>query len=290
MKFSFLYSLLLLIPSFVQAQTTEKSLFWEITGNGLQDTSYLYGTMHVQDKRVFDFKPGVLESFDKCNLYAMEIDADSVNQMALMNLLWMKDDVSIKDLLTKKQYNFLDEYFRDSIGQSIFLFNRMLPIMTTQMIFSNEISSDMELALDLHFAAMAKEQKKKVVGLEKTEEQIAALDGIPYKYQAELLYETAMEKSNGENDESIAELMSAYVAGDLELMLQLTNEENSEDKEMQALFEKLLIVNRNKTMVERSIPLITASKSFIAVGAAHLGGVNGVIQLLRNEGYKVEAK
>jgi uncharacterized protein YbaP (TraB family) len=73
-------------------------------------------------------------------------------------------------------------------------------------------------------------------------------------------------------------------------MLTLTNEENGEDEKLQKLFEELMITNRNKTMVRRAIPLIVKDKTFIAVGAAHLGGKNGIIQLLRDQGYTVEAR
>ena len=84
--------------------------------------------------------------------------------------------------------------------------------------------------------------------------------------------------------------MSAYVEGDLEQLLLITNEENMEDEKMQELFNQLMLLNRNKVMVERAVPLIENSSAFIAVGAAHLGGKDGVIQLLRNRGYSVVAR
>ena len=101
-----LICILFLIPLLFSAQTKEKSLFWEISGNELNHSSFLYGTMHVQDERVFDFKEGVLEALGSSSVYAMELNMDSVNQMSVMNLMWMQDDISIKDLLSKKQYAF----------------------------------------------------------------------------------------------------------------------------------------------------------------------------------------
>ncbi len=285
-----IFNIFLLIPLLFSAQTKEKSLFWEISGNGLEESSYLYGTMHVQDERVFDFKEGVLDALEASSAYVMELNMDSVNQMAIMNLMWMRDDISLKTLLSKKQYAFLDQYFTDSLGQSIFLFNRMLPILTSQMVFTASMGSEKEEALDLYFAKLAKEQQKTVIGLEKMEEQIAALDGIPYKYQAQMLYDAVKDKSEGVDDNTLDLLFDAYIAGDLELMLKLTNDENAKDKKVQELFEELMITNRNKNMVERSIPIIKKGKTFIAVGAAHLGGEHGVIQLLRNQGYTVNAR
>lgn len=285
-----IFNIFLLIPLLFSAQTKEKSLFWEISGNGLEESSYLYGTMHVQDERVFDFKEGVLDALEASSAYVMELNMDSVNQMAIMNLMWMRDDISLKTLLSKKQYAFLDQYFTDSLGQSIFLFNRMLPILTSQMVFTASMGSEKEEALDLYFAKLAKEQQKTVIGLEKMEEQIAALDGIPYKYQAQMLYDAVKDKSEGVDDNTLDLLFDAYIAGDLELMLRLTNDENAKDKKVQELFEELMITNRNKNMVERSIPIIKKGKTFIAVGAAHLGGEHGVIQLLRNQGYTVNAR
>ncbi len=290
MKTSIFIKILLIgIPFLSFAQTKEKSLFWEISGNGLDKSSYLYGTMHVQDQRVFNFKQGVLEAFDSSKIYAMEINPDSMNNIEVMNKMLMKNETSLEDLLKKKSYKKIDQYFKDSLGQSLFLYNKMLPIFTSQLIATREMSLDQEEALDLYFAKKAKNQNKKVVGLEKIEEQLDAMDAIPYKYQAEMLLKSVEDAYANIEDETMQELFDYYVAGDLENLLKLSNQ-NTEDEEMEALFEKLLITNRNKVMVDRLIPYIQEEKTFIAVGAAHLGGKHGVIQLLRNLGYTVEAR
>ncbi len=289
MKIILIRILFLTFPFLTFAQTKEKSLFWEISGNGLETSSYLYGTMHVQDQRVFNFKPGVMEAFELSQIYAMELNPDSMNNIAVMTKMLMKDEISLDDLLKKKSYKKIDQFFKGSLGQSLFLYNRMQPIFTSQLISTRGMAIDQEEALDLYFAKKAKNQNKKIVGLEKIEEQIDAMGGIPYKYQAKMLLKSVEDAYANVEDETMQELFDYYVAGDLENLLKLSSNAE-EDEEMEALFEKLLITNRNKVMVDRLIPYIQEEKTFIAVGAAHLGGEHGVIQLLRNLGYTVEAR
>ena len=78
------------------AQKEYKSLFWKIYGNGLTDTSYLYGTMHSKDTRIFQFKTGVIEAFNKSEVYAMELNIDSIDQSSLIQSLIMDSSYTLK--------------------------------------------------------------------------------------------------------------------------------------------------------------------------------------------------
>ena len=86
------------------SQNKYNSLCWMIYDNGLSDTSYLYGTMHIQDARVFQFKNGVKEAFDQSDIFAMELNMDSVNTLQLMDKLIMEPPYRLDSLLTKKEY------------------------------------------------------------------------------------------------------------------------------------------------------------------------------------------
>ncbi|CAG5080588.1 TraB/GumN family protein [Parvicella tangerina] len=269
-------------------QTTQKSLAWKITGNGLEKPSYLYGTMHTQDQRAFEFKDGVLDAHKSTEVYVMEVNMDLADQFAIMDMMMMKGDTTLEDLLSKSQYDSVALYFNDSLGQPLSMFKSMMPILTAQTIELQNLSAEQDLALDLYFADLAKEQGKEVIGLETAEEQVAALSAVSYKDQALALYEMVKNKYAGKKDNTINDLVDLYVQGDLEGMLALTSEESMTSEKAQTTFEDNLILKRNRVMTQRMTKVIHEKSAFVAVGAAHLGGENGIITMLRILGYTVE--
>ena len=83
------------------------SLFWQISGNGLTNASYLYGTMHINDQRVFDFKPDVLRHFDAANALVLELNMDSINPLTVMNLMVMDSSITLSELLSEEDFSML---------------------------------------------------------------------------------------------------------------------------------------------------------------------------------------
>ena len=270
------------------SQKEYKSLFWKIYGNGLADTSYLYGTMHTKDKRVYQFKNGVLDAFNKSKVYAMELNMDSVNEFEVLQQLIMDSTYSLQTLLTKEEYTFVDQYFKDSLNISLFLFNKIHPIFTSQMIALKDLGNEEEEALDLYFFTEAKRQQKVIVGLEKMEEQINTFKSIPYELQAKELLRAVEDIFNG-NALQIDELMEWYIKGDLNKLLELTSENESSTNEMNEIINTVFLIDRNRKMADRSEKYIKKGPTFIAVGAAHLPGEEGVIENLRSKGYTVKA-
>ncbi len=276
-----------------KAQTTEKSLLWEISGNGLKKSSYIYGTMHVGDKRVYDFKKSMTKAFKKADMLALELNMDSVNQMSVMSKLLMDGDTTLKDLLSDDEYTQVETFFKDSLNMPLSMYNKMQPIFTSSIIGTRNVGTENEDALDLYLFKEAKKMEKPVRGLEVIEEQVGAFNAIPYDAQAKALLKS-IQAAYGENTNSsepnMEEMMNYYVEGDLEKLVTMTESLDSDDPEISKLFNEVFLVKRNHNMANRAEPLMKEGSVFIAVGAAHLGGKEGVIQLLRNKGYTVKAK
>lgn len=273
-------------------QEKYNSLFWEISGNGITEPSYLYGTMHTQDERVFQFKEGVMDAFKHAEIYAMELNMDSVDQVALLSKLTMDSTYSLKTLLTEDEYTIVSDFFRDSLGQALFMFEKMQPLFTAQMVAIRDLEAQQTDALDIYFFKAAKKQKKQTIGLEKTMEQIDAFSAIPYELQAKGLVD-AVKNYGKEGEEDMDAMMKYYVEGNLDKLLEMTTEYDKEDKgdeEMSKIFNDIFLVKRNHNMADRAEPFIKKGSTFIAVGAAHLPGEEGIIELLRKKGYKVIAK
>lgn len=288
MKKHIIYFCILLSQIVACGQEKYNSLFWEISGNGLKNHSYLYGTMHTQDERAFQFKEGVMDAFNKAEIYAMELNMDSVNQGALLSKLIMDSTYSLKTLLTTDEYAVVSNFFKDSLGQALFMFEKMQPLFTAQMVTLRDLEAQQTDALDIYFFKEAKKQKKQTIGLEKTMEQIDAFSAIPYELQAKGLVDAVTDYGKeGELDMDV--MMKYYVEGNLDKLLEMTTKDE-EDEELSKIFNDIFLVKRNYNMADRAEPYIKEGSTFIAVGAAHLPGEEGVIELLRKKGYKVIAK
>ena len=288
MKKHIIYSSILLSQIVGCGQDKYNSLFWEISGNGLTEHSYLYGTMHTQDERAFQFKEGVMDAFNHAEIYAMELNMDSVDQAALLSRLIMDSTYSLKTLLTADEYTVVSDFFKDSLGQALFIFERMQPLFTTQMVALRDLEAQQTDALDIYFFKEAKKQKKQTIGLEKTMEQIDAFSAVPYKLQAKELVDAVTDYGK-EGGLDMDLMMKYYVEGNLDKLLEMTTEDE-EDEEMAKIFNDIFLVKRNYNMADRAEPYIKKGSTFIAVGAAHLPGEEGIITLLRKKGYKVIAK
>ena len=279
---------LLFLASSILGQETYNSLCWKISGKGLKKESYLYGTFHTADKRVFEFKDGVEEAFNKADIYAMELNMDQIDKGKMMQAMVMDSNKTLKTLLTEEDYNMVNQFFVDSIGMSLFLFNKMQPFMTTQMVATKGLNNDNENALDIHWFNVAKTQGKELVGLETMEEQISAFKSIPVEQQAKELVKSV--KDFGKDDTmDMDKMIEVYQSGELELLMQLVDEYAGESASEKAHFNEKFLYSRNINMADRVVKYLKKGSVFMAVGAAHLPGDKGVIELLRAKGYKVEA-
>ena len=288
MKKHIIYFSILLSQIVVCGQEKYNSLFWEISGNGLTEYSYLYGTMHTQDDRAFQFKNGVMDAFNQAEIYAMELNVDSVDQEALLSKLIMDSIYSLKTLLTASEYKVVSDFFRDSLGQPLFMFEKMQPLFTSQMVALRDLEAQQTDALDIYFFKEAKKQKKQTIGLEKTMEQIDAFSAIPYEMQAKSLVDAVTEYGK-EGELDMDTMIKYYVEGNLDKLLEMTTKDEG-DEEMAKIFNDIFLVKRNYNLADRAEPYIKKGSTFIAIGAAHLPGEEGVINLLRKKGYKVIAK
>jgi len=280
-----------ILSTITNAQPKANSLFWQITGEKLKDTSYLYGTMHLSDQRIFNFRDGVLESLEKADAFVMELNVDSLmgNMALLMQHMLMDSSISLTDLLTTEGYDKVNDYFEDSLGMPLVFFNRVLPIFTSTMVNQSSFKSDASEALDLYLYKKAVKQQKEIIGLETVNDQMRFFRKIPYKIQAESLLKSIDQIQ--EVDTLANYMLKCYIEEDLDKILELTTGDYDMGfEEFKDDFEKYLIVDRNLSMSLKMDEIISSKSAFIAVGAAHLPGTKGILELLRAKGYIIIAK
>ena len=266
---------------FIQINVFSQSLLWEISGNGLENPSYLYGTIHIQDKRVFAFDSVVTNAFNSCDAFAMEILMSEVKPETMQKVILMKDN-SLDKLMSAEDYKLLSDVFKEKMGTSIMLYNIMKPFFLSSQIQVANMPKDMDEALDMHLLKKAIKDGKATYGVEKFEDQINAVDKISLEDQVKMLLDVVKDTTKS-NDE-FEELIKTYLSMDIEAMQKQIQEEESLPKE----FEKIFLTDRNKVMAKSIKKLSKKHSIFVAVGAAHLPSEEGVIQLLKNYGYTVK--
>jgi len=268
----------------------DKALLWEISGNGIASSSYLYGTIHIIPTEDYFLPEGTLEAIGKSKKMYFEIDmaemSDLSKQMGLLNQAFMKDDLTLKDLYSEEDYDKVKTHF-DKMGIPLFFMERMKPMLLTVFaggdIDPGDLQSGKAKSYEMEFYEMAQNSKKATGGLETIEYQMSVFDSIPYQEQADMLLET-IEMGDAASG-TMQKMVEIYKDQDIEGMQEMFKEEDAGVEG----HEDVLLINRNKNWIPVMAEAMKVEPTFFAVGAGHLGGAQGVIQLLRDAGYKVNA-
>jgi len=269
----------------LQAQHKENkdnSLLWRISGKGLTKPSYLFGTIHLICKDDYLWTGKMKQSLDNSEKVCFEMDLD--DQGVMMEVaagLLDKSGKKLKDYFTPDQYELLRQYFKDSIGMEISMFEQLKPVALQTMIATSSVSCANSISYEDSIMKIALNAKKEILGLEAPKEQIAVLESIPTDTVIQQLLDEIQHKNK--DDGEYAQLISAYKNQDLSKLYSLITSAKDLGSNMDAFLD-----DRNKKWIVRMPSKMKQSSVFFAVGAGHLPGENGIISLLRKEGYSVE--
>jgi uncharacterized protein len=258
----------------------ENALLWQVSGKGLSSPSYVYGTIHIICKEDFQFSGTLKEKFREAKNIYLELDMDDPNMMMKMASLSMMKGQSLKDLMSPADYTYLSAYVKDSLGMPMMLFNKMKPITLMSLLYTKALPCSASESYEQTMVAMAKQQKKDIKGLEKIEDQMAVFDKIPDSVEAKMILD--MIRQMPEQKKQFAQMVDAYKKEDLRSL----SNAMSESPEWKG-FEDIMLSNRNKNWIPVMETAMKESTTLFAVGAGHLYGKEGVINLLRQAGYTV---
>ncbi len=284
-KLKFLLSaiLLTLVAQIATSQApTEKALLWRISGNGLESPSYLFGTIHIicEDNYVMtEATETALKSSEKL---VMELDMTDPQLAVKMQRLAMNDNfANVKAELKPEDAKALDNYLKTNYGQGIDQLGIFKPFMLSSLVMMKSLECNYK-QYETELVNLSKADSIEVEGLETMEFQVGIFDAMPREKQLSSLIEQINnpDKTNKE----LKELIDAYISMDMVQIAKLTNE-NEDFKGYADQF----IYSRNETWIPKIEEYIKKETVFFAVGAAHLPTEKGVIALLREKGYKVEA-
>ena len=288
--------LLLFISCTGSSPKAETSLLWKISGNGLEKPSYLFGTHHLVPVSFLDSIPAVVTAFEETDQTVGELDMSDMAAMQtqIMGEAMMPQGVSYDTLLPPDEVQLLDSALTDLIGVGLDQLGQLKPAMLSNLIsitlyqkYYPSIAGQENI--DLYFQTEALKLSRPVKALETPEEQIEVLlNSGTLERQAEMLI--CMVKHPELLKDQMDELQLAYYAQDLNALQALFDKEipndpcPSTDEEKDALNK-----DRNEKWLAQLPAIMAENASFIAVGAMHLPGDDGLVKGLQDQGFTVEA-
>lgn len=277
---------LVTLTTWAQSSKENNTLLWKISGNGIEKPSYLFGTMHLLCADDALLSSNMRKAISNCDEVYLEVDMNNLFEMlGAMNKMKMKGDTTLKDLLSEADYRKVKDYFENKNSMLPFsMLETYKPILAASTLEEGSLPCDNTAMMEQVIMQEAKENNKKIKGLETMSYQAGILDSIPYKLQAEQLVSYIDSAANGDKDNTqLKEMFDAYKKQDLQKLEELMVETDAG----MAGFTDILLYHRNQNWIKKLKILLAEKALVIAVGAGHLPGEKGVINLLRKEGYTV---
>ena len=242
--------------------------------------SYLYGTIHMMPKDRFQLSSSLIKAFESCSTLAMEVDLNMnlSAKIAVVQQTILPDGKTLKDLTTAEEYAKIEQYCLDSCGMSkkkLKRYSRLKPFFFSSAMLQDQLK-DIK-SYEMEFQKMAEKGKKSTMGLESIQVQMETINSVSLEDQVSMLLDGINQPQKYQG------MLQAYLAEDLD---GLYKDIVAESEGFPNFIEDFLN-RRNRNWIPVISDQIERGATFIAVGAGHLPGEQGVITLLRNAGYTV---
>lgn len=280
MKF-LVISVFLSFFSFAQSNTS--SLLWEIQGPQQEKASYIFGTMHLMDKQHFYFPKKLEKIILEVDIVCLEIE-DILHTSLNPELLFLREGSFITQLEQQKLDSLTNWAAKNLLmnkEQFIINFSKAKPFLIYQLILQNELPSKLQSQEAKIETFLEDKKKQKTIGLETVESQLALFDSLPMSSQITLIMTELADLENVEAH--FNRLQENYLQNDVEAI------HDALMKDIQDPYFNLKFIDeRNASWVEKIMPMTAIQTVLFAVGSGHLGGENGLLSLLRKQGYSVK--
>jgi uncharacterized protein YbaP (TraB family) len=277
---------LLLITLFLftigQSQTASKgSLLFEVSGNGLSNPSFIFGTFHIMCKDQFNISPILESKIVATNQFYGELDMDDPTMQATMMQKILMKDRTIESMMDSSSFKTFNDAFQKITGIPAIQLNHYKPFFHLSLITIKTIPCLNYVQPETELMQIAKKNGKDILGLETIDEQMNAIDAQPLDSQIISLQKMVLNFDSTKN--MMNEMIEVYKKNDADLLYDYVQKQGTD-----GMNEEVLLVNRNKKWIPKMKKIMQDNSSFFAVGGAHLGGKTGVLALLKAEGYTVK--
>jgi uncharacterized protein YbaP (TraB family) len=278
-----LITLITSVPAYAK-----KTFMWEVRSQ--TTTVYVLGSIHFMKKEFYPLNKKIEDAFDKSTFLAVEANVDDVSKLDIEGLIekafYTADDTLQKHVSVQTYERVRKEF--ESSGIPAWLIDKQKPwflALTLESLELVKLGFDPAYGIDVHFLSEAS-GKKKIKELESIDYQINLLSGFSDSEQEAFLLSTLKDLNSYQKEAD--KLLDTWASGDTAGMESILQRSVIEDKGMASVYDKLLY-DRNRNMVSKIEDYLkTGENHFVVVGAAHLLGEKGVINLLRQKGYRIE--
>ncbi len=263
--------------------TLANALLWEISGPGITQSSWLFGTIHLIAVDSFDLPDRLLARLSKADRLVLELNMDEatnpMTQLSLLPKMMMPDGIKLRDLLEDADYKLVMERL-DAMGLPGFLMESIKPLFLSALIDPSMAPGGGGVeSYDMTLYELAKKNDMQHSGLESIEEQLAAFDAVSLNDQAKMLVEQL--RATSDSTMQMDDLVRFYKQENLTALQAMMDEQQDMDPGMM----ESLLYGRNRRWIPIMQTMMATERVFFAVGAGHLAGEEGVIRLLQKQGF-----
>lgn len=280
-KITWIFLITLLAGTFGAFGQSAPSLLWEISGNGLTKPSYLFGTFHMLCPEDLNVTDAIRNKLKASEQLALELDFDDPNMIVeLQKGMVFTNGKTTKDYLKKSDYQLVNSFFKDSLGMDFEQLATVKPFLLSTFIYPKYLGCQ-PASWENTLVQLAHNQSIEVLGLETPQRQLDAMDHMSFKDQGKMLVQSI--KDFKDMKQLFSKMVTIYKNQDVAQLYNFSNKYFSEYNEM----EQVMLESRNREWIPIIEKWSKDKSTFYAVGAGHLGGKTGVIELLRAQGYQV---
>lgn len=260
-----------------QKNTYPNTLLWRISGGQLKGSSYLFGTMHLQDRRIFQFSDSLYHYLEQSEAFATELNVEEMVEFLLASMTQRDTTALLKDVLSEQDYKKVARDLEKNFGVSATNITQREAWLYKRGLKSKlkVKETDMPAVVDFYLYNIARRLGKRVGGIEDMADQQYIIDELYGSFDPQQLL------INHTDPKAIERMIRIYMAQDLNQLAALIDGPDT-------LMRDKILIQRNKKMAHRIDSMGQLRSHFFAIGAAHLPGTDGLIELLQQRGFSVE--
>ena len=277
--FTSFFTLVVFLVGTIAFAQNSNSLLWKVSGNGLEKPSYIFGTIHMICEDDYFMNESVEKALADSEVLITEINFGNMAEMMQMQSA-MQTDKPLKERISSEQYNKLEKLLKAKLGLDISDFNSVSEAGIASLVTVKSFPCEQQKMYEIELFQKAMLSQKKLNGLESIAEQMKVMQD---HFNIEAIIK--MLEDVGSADDTNKEMVTLYKEQKIDALLDLLKKASYMDAKAYDEF----VVIRNNNWIAKMPELMKSNAAFFAVGAAHLGSEDGVLELLREKGYKVEA-
>ena len=258
----------------------QNTLLWKVSNPQNQFTSYLFGTMHLWDERAIGLMQSITPYINETEIFAAETAIGELNEMP-NDVMFLPENKKLSDFFTAKKIIKIKRNVTKILDVPYAQIEHFQPMIVTNFFAAKAVSEYGSYKIDDMLWQFASSAQKTCIGIESVKEQMEIFQKIPLSFQCKQLLDTI--KNVGKHSRQYKKMALLYEKGEI---LPLYHHA----KASMGKLRKPLVYDRNILMADRISDLTATTSAFVAIGAGHLAGQKGVINLLRKKGLKVEVQ